>query len=371
MLKTQEYLKEKAKELGCPSLALDALKNEFKVEFKRHHTDDLVILNYCQIESPKHAQIVRECRGLTLNMDSDWSVAARSFFRFFNAGEFPAEEAKFDWSNFTAETKEDGSLMTLYNYKGLWHVNTRASFAISEIQSGVGKTWEEAFYSALGNSEVNLDSLDPENSYVFEFCSRWNKVVRDYPEPTLFLLSAFHNKTGHEKSEVLCDRWAEMLGVKRPVRFSLSSLSEVAKFVNEQEATFEGCVLRDRNGLRLKVKNKSYVALHQLKGNGNLFMTKNLVPLILKNEHHEVLAAFPEAAEKLVELNAQMGGDLARAQMAWDIAKQAKTQKDFALLVNKYAGPLKSILFEARKHNLEPYQVWRKSESVILKSLGC
>jgi hypothetical protein len=73
--------------------------------------------------------------------------------------------------------------MLLYHYDGSWRVNTRGSFALGEIQPGLGKTWEEGFYLALRN-EKGLDDLSPQGfTYVFEFCSRWNKVVRDYPEP--------------------------------------------------------------------------------------------------------------------------------------------------------------------------------------------
>lgn len=359
MLETQKVLRG-----GTP---LEQLVNDLKLRCTHSPCRKLVTLNYDQIESPKRHPIVRECRGLVLEVGS-WDVAARSFPRFFNAGEFPEEEAKFDWTDFVAEEKADGSLMLLYHHDGIWRVNTRGSFALGEIQPGLGRTWEEAFYLALPDEKA-LDLLPKGCTYVFEFCSRWNKVVRDYPDPTLFLLSAFWNSNGNEQSEVFCDIWAKRLGVKRPERYPLSSLAEVAKFVNDQEATFEGCVLRDRTGLRLKVKNKAYVALHHLKDNGSVFATKRLVPLVLRNEHHEVLTAFPEAAPRLVEVATEMGANLARVQMAWDIAKQAKTQKEFALLVNEYGGPLKSILFTARKTGKTPWEVYQQSEELVVKTL--
>lgn len=360
MLETQRLLRG-----GTP---LEQLVKDFALRAAHSPDGRRVILNYDQISSPKHHRVSRECRGLTLEVGT-WNVCARSFARFFNAGECPEEEKKFDWQNFVAEEKCDGSLMVLYHWDGCWRVNTRGSFGLGEIQPGLGKNWEEAFYEALGD-EKGLDRLHSEYTYVFEFCSRYNKVVRDYPEPTLFLLTAFHKTTGSEVQEDLCDRIASWLGVKRPARYELPSLAQVAAFVNDQEATFEGCVLRDRNGLRIKVKNKSYVALHHLKDNGNVFATKNLVPLILKGEHHEVLAAFPEAADRLVEVASRMGADLARAQMAWDAAKGAKTQKEFALLVTRLGGPLKGILFEARKRGVEPATVWRDSEDVVVKSMA-
>jgi RNA ligase len=360
MLETQRLLRS--------GTTLEKLAGDLALRVTHSPCKQLAILNYDQIDSPKHHPVTRECRGLTLRTDT-WDVAARSFTRFFNAGECPEEEKKFDWTNFAAEEKADGSLMLLYHHDGSWRVNTRGSFALGEIQPGLGKCWEEAFYLALPN-EKGLDDLSPQNTYVFEFCSRWNKVVRDYPAPTLFLLSAFHNASGQEHSEVYCDLWAARLGVKRPARYDLSSLAAVAAFVNEQEATFEGCVLRDRTGLRLKVKNKAYVALHHLKDNGNVFATKRLAPLLLRNEHHEVLSAFPEAADRVVEVAVRMGTDLARARIAWDIAKQAKTQKEFALVVTKHGGPLKGLLFEARKKGVHPDELYRSAEDLVVKTLG-
>jgi len=361
MLETQQVLRG--------GTTLEQLAAELALRTTYSPCRKLVAINYCQIDSPKHHKVVRECRGLVLEVGT-WDVAARSFTRFFNAGECPAEEAKFDWTNFSAEEKADGSLMLLYWHEadGIWRVNTRGSFALGEIQPGLGKTWEEAFYLALPNEKA-LDDLPKGNTYVFEFCSRWNKVVRDYPDPTLFLLTSFANATGAELSEFVLDNYAKLLRVKRPERYTLSTLAEVAAFTNSQEATFEGCVLRDRHGMRLKVKNPSYVALHHLKDNGNVFATKRLVPLLLRNEHHEVLTAFPEAAPRLVEVATRMGANLAQMQMAWDIAKQAKSQKDFALLVNEYGGPLRSILFTARKLGKTPWEVYQDSEDLVVKTL--
>lgn len=360
MLKTQEFLRS--------GNTLGDLTAKYGIKVALSKQFPLAILNYDQIESDKRAPVARECRALVLEVGT-WEVVARSFPRFFNAGECPDDDKKFDWSSFTAEDKEDGSLMSLFNYRGSWLVTTRGSFALGEIQQGSGKVWEEAFYDALPN-EKGLDYLHLGHTYVFEFCSRMNKVVRDYPEPTLFLLSAFHNKTGVEASEHICDSVAGYLGVKRPSRFCAQSFSDIVELVNNaSEPTFEGYVLRDRHGTRLKVKNPSYVALHHLKDNGNVFAAKNLVPLLLKGEHAEVLAAFPEAAEKLADVAEKLGGAVGRMKMAWDAAKGARTQKEFALVVTKLGGPLKALLFDARKKGVEPDTLVRDAEDLVVKAL--
>ena len=55
----------------------------------------LVSLKYSQINSPKHNEIVKECRGLVLEKDT-WNVVAKPFKRFFNLGEDINAEGEFD-----------------------------------------------------------------------------------------------------------------------------------------------------------------------------------------------------------------------------------------------------------------------------------
>lgn len=345
---------------------LERLVKELGIRVTHSPCREMVILNYDQLESPKRHKVVQECRALTLEQGT-WEVVARSFPRFFNAGECPDVEKKFDWENFTAESKEDGSLMVLYRREGLWRVNTRGSFATGEITPGAGLTWEDVFYEAI--DEPGMDDLPEGYSYVFELCSPYNRVVRRYDRPTLFLLSAFQLKTGSEMSDVLLDRYAEVLRVSRPTRYNVATLQQCVDFLNSHEdATFEGFVLRDRTGLRLKVKNKAYVALHHLKDNGNLFATKNLVPFILKGEQSEVLGHFPEAGAKVFDIVEKLYGQQGRMLAVWDAARGIKSQKEFALFVLKHT-PLASLLFEARKRGVEPKALWNDAADLLLNKV--
>lgn len=79
MLKIQEWLIQN-------NFNYDLLKSQLNVSANFHPNDDRVILNYCQIESPKKNLIVQECRGLVLN-SKNGEIIAKSFNRFFNLGE--------------------------------------------------------------------------------------------------------------------------------------------------------------------------------------------------------------------------------------------------------------------------------------------
>ncbi len=341
--------------------SLESLKSKYAITSVQHPSLPLVNFTYCQIDSDKRKKVVQECRGLVLEKDT-WNVVARPFTRFFNAGECPDIEKNFQWSAFQAEEKADGSLIVAYKYQGQWMVNTRGSFGLGVMGSGTDKTWGQMFKDIVGD----LCELKADHTYLFELATPFNRVVTRYPEPRVYLLSAFHTKTGVEMSEVLLDRASEVLKCHRPRRFDIDSLESAVNWLEaHDDPTFEGFVLRDRNGLRLKVKSKRYVALHNLKGNGNLFLDKNLVPLILKNEQAEVLAHFPECAKRVFELTETITGAKARMEAVWEQARGIEKQKDFAIFVQQHT-PLAGFLFEARKSGRSPDEVWRERGSEFM-----
>lgn len=362
MLEVQKLLKS--------GKTLEKLDEELGIRATRCAQSTLVILNYSQVDSPKMHPATMECRGLTLDA-RNWEVVARAFPRFFNHGECPELQSKFDWESCVAEEKHDGSLMLLYRHEGQWRVNTRGSFAQGEIAPGVNKTWEECFYEAV--DEVTLGDLAEQaigttHTFVFEYCSPYNKVVRRYEQPTLFLLAAFENASGREAHPGELDSIAQHLRVQRPARFA-SSLESVLSLIKAFDSpTHEGFVLKDKFGNRIKVKNKDYVALHQLKNNGNIFHPKAMVPLILRNEQEEVLLNLPECTEAVYDTIEKLGAARARLNAVWEHAKKFPDQKSFAQYVTKNTN-LAGILFNARKQGKHPDEVFVESESMLLKTL--
>lgn len=360
MLAVQKYLLEHG---------LEKLVEDYKIVATHHESEPLVILNYDMIESPKNELFTHECRALTLDK-RDWSIVGRAFHRFFNYGEMPEITGGFDWTHFEASTKEDGSLMVMYHYNGEWRVNTRGSFAKGKICEG-GPTWEELFWKCIDKNTVE-ELLNKEYSFVFELCSMYNKVVRAYPEPKVFLLGIFSNKPERvmDWPSGVITTIAKELGVSAPTVHKFNSDKEVIDFLanSDLDATFEGFVLRDYSGLRLKIKNARYVALHHLKGNGNLFLAKNLLPLILAGDDEETLVYFPEAKERFRTFKEIVETEKANLLKIWEEAKEIASQKDFA----QYIVPktrLASILFDARKLGVSPQEVWKTASDRILNIL--
>ncbi len=353
-----------------PAAALGLLVDNLNIRLAFHPTDPLVILNYGLVDSPKYNPIVRECRGLTLELGT-WNIVARAFPRFFNAGECSADDEAFNWCGMTCQEKCDGSLAILYYYNGSWRVNTRGSFAKGEMSPGLGKTWEEVFWECL--RVPRLKELHTSCSFVFELCSPFNKIVRNYSAPTAFLLTAFSNEYDMECLPSGMDLVAQKLGVERPKTYHLDSFYKIQEWLKTiEDATFEGVVVRDSFGRRLKIKNARYVALHHLRGEGNnLFHPRHLMPFLLSEKQSEVdelIIYFPEVAETFNRLRKILDDAKENMLQVWMEAKNFASQKDFALYILPRTV-LSPILFQARKENAEPMRFWRDNADLLLKTL--
>jgi hypothetical protein len=348
---------------------LDDLTAELAIKQTHHPFLPLVILNYNQIESPKTNPIVKECRGLTLHSKT-FDLISRGFLRFYNWGEVQDEMPLFDFSDFLVQEKCDGSLCIIYYFDGQWRANTRGSFAEDNMQFQ-DFTWQQGFCKAIGIKSIAELNLDTSLFYVCEFCSPWNKVVRQYSVPTMFLLTCFRGEQELTWEEV--DELRHPF--QRPEVYHFTRIEEIESFLHEQgekDPTFEGVVIRDRQGHRWKCKSSKYLALHRMKGNNgdNLFNPKNLLPFIMDGEGDELLVYFNEVREKYFELKAEVDGHYSQVQKVWAENKHIESQKDFALSI-KGKTPFVSILFNMRKKGLDTKEdlreEWRKSEAMILK----
>lgn len=364
-MKTLEYLRS--------GKTLVDLHMELAIEVNQHDTLPLAILNYNMIESPKTHPIVRECRGLVVNT-SDWSLVARAFPRFFNWGEVQDEMPFFNWEKSAALEKVDGSLCLFYYFAGEWRVNTRGSFAgmgmfNTQWQADYFKmpmffTWKEGILQALGIKELSeLDAyLDRQLTYACEFCSLWNKVVREYKSPCIYQLACFAGEEEVASREVPLFR---SIG-----QYPLRTADEVTEYVNTQpEATWEGCVVKDDANRRWKIKNKRYLAYHKMKGNGDaLYNPSNLLPFILDGEGGELLAIYPEVKECFDSYKSKVDKAYGDVEALWQATKDIENQKEFALsIVGK--TPFTGFMFTARKCKTSLKEEWRKGADTILKFL--
>jgi RNA ligase len=132
----------------------------------------------------------RECRGIKFYPTGE--IAARPFTKFFNVGE--REETlprNIDWSQpHTIFEKLDGSMIHPMKVNG--YIRWMTKMGITEVSMQAEEfVAEDPRYTQFASWAID-NNLTP----VFEWCSRKQRIVLDYPVDQLILLAVRHNFTG-------------------------------------------------------------------------------------------------------------------------------------------------------------------------------
>lgn len=243
---------------------LQNLYQRYDIQHFINHDLGVVVFNYRPL-SPKSSPIVRECRGLILELDT-WDVVCKPIEAFFEPTEsgYKAVANQFDWTSAKAMQKIDGALVCLYYYKGQWRCSTRFSPDGSAIvrspnHSGRDVTWRQLIEETLINNGTNwtefTNKLTPDISYVFELVTPDNRVIVLYPTSHLYLVAAVNRKTLKEIDIFNLKFHGEIAPYKK-----VRSLAQVYSLIEAQPDAHknEGYVVVDKEFNRLKIRNPKY-----------------------------------------------------------------------------------------------------------------
>lgn len=358
-----------------------SLKEELGISSRQYPDDDIVLLDYSQIDSPKTHPIVIECRSLILQM-STLKVVSRSFDRFFNAGECPEYYSDFDADRARVYEKADGSLVKVYWHptKGKWYVSTRgtayaegphqfggsfldqilAAFTPQKEMEAVG-AYSMGDFQDLFCRTIEYGVGGTEFTYVLEFTSPTNRIVTRYDAPTMVLLDVVHNETGKSliaQSPDLFVDYIKMFGyyrlnVRAPKVYESGDLETLIKRANTLENLAEGFVLYDPvAGKRMKIKSAAYVAAHRLRGEDMIPTRKRVLECIFTGERDEILAVFPEFKVYFDAHGADVIELKETAKSVWEKVSGIAEQKEFAITLNSLpvSQGVKGLVFNARSH---------------------
>lgn len=184
----------------------------------------------------------------------------------------------------------------------------------------------------------------------------------------MVLLGIRNNSTGHylnisELTEFLENLEKNVKNVRLTKLFHLNSFNEIVDSIKEFKNIEEGYVCWDtKNDFRVKIKSPQYVALHQMRGVGNI-TPERLASIVLNGETDEVIVYFPEMKEDLEKLHAsktKLHEHMSNISLE---LKEIKLQKDFAKesLKHKFSG----LLFSARKNNSTIEDEFNKAQEII------
>ena len=382
-MKLLDYAKQK-NITNAEDLAL-SLEKDFKIKCRVEQDqrgDSLYTFKYNQIESLKSSEIVQECRGIVLDYSLD--VVFKGFNRFFNAGEMLEITDNFDWSSFEVFEKADGSLIKLYFHNGYWQIGTNGT-ALAEVGmnddgwSESSKTFRQEVIKCFGYDDEEDFQRNARKSffdniwYVFEFIGPQNRIVTPYEEDKMILLSAFYaedDKWNNVKKfdelawEVLAEEFEDMRYCGINVRLAGRSIfdgskakDELFKSVSNLTGLQEGFVLRDKNGMRLKVKSDLYVAAHRMRGDNGLTM-KRACELVLMGEQEEYLAYFPDDKENVMKVVDCFERYIDEVDLAFSKVGTVEDKKEFAMEVMDI--DFKHLLFTMKRDNCNAREAFGK-----------
>ena len=196
-------------------------------------------------------------------VDPEGKIISASYPKFFNFEERPAIfpfSGELNGCSFIE--KIDGSTLIVSKYKDSFIIRTRGS--IDTIAMDNADEIPELF------KKYKLGFIHEGCSFIFEWVSPRNKIVKAYDEPELYLTNIISHRTYELAMQVHLDSIAEGRGWTRPERFEFDTLAELLDTVSKFD-TMEGVCLYYDNDQRIrKVKSVWYLKAHAFKSRMNL-----------------------------------------------------------------------------------------------------
>lgn len=289
------------------------------------------------------AAVLREARGLIF-CSKTGELLSRPFHKFFNLGEREDVVPDFTKPHLVLE-KLDGSMVRPFLVNGALKWGTKMGETdVSAQAAEFVKSRPE--YESLARALIEEDSTP-----IFEWCSRKQRIVIDYPEDKLVLLAVRSNFTGEYAPrfvlESTCKTWGiPLVGALDP---DPMTTGELVKWVrNKTDA--EGVVIQFDDGHMVKVKADQYVALHRAKA--MLENEREVVGLILDEKTDDLMPLLNEEDRKrLQQFESDVWYDLLKFNSSVNaVLREVETngvhRKEFALASESMETMLRAAVFK-------------------------
>jgi RNA ligase len=258
-----------------------------KEEFRVMEKDWYTVINYAVSfeetfkwdDNDSEGSIVRrECRGLIFNTETG-KLISRPYHKFFNAGE--KEETQLNKINLyephVVLEKLDGSMIRPIPTPEGFRLATKAG--VTDVAMNAEVFIADKPHYARFIHKCLLMNVTP----IFEWVSRKNRIVVDYPTDNLILTGMRYNDTGkYVDYQVMVDyttSWTIPV-VQAVDGLAVQNIELFVKQVREWDDG-EGIVLRFDTGHMVKVKADDYVLRHKSKDAIN--QEKNVLQTILED----------------------------------------------------------------------------------------
>jgi RNA ligase len=233
--------------------------------------------------------IRRECRGLIFDTQTGGLLHRRPQ-KFFNAGERDeTQPGRIDLSQpHVILEKLDGSLITpVMTHQGLrWGTKMGVTDVALPVERFVA---EHPEYAAF------VERWGPTSGYTpcFEWCSRQQRIVVDYPTEQLVLIAIRHNQLGHYIQYTPMVNEANQFGIPvvQAYKGSVQSMEHLLEHTRDLVGA-EGYVIRFDDGHMVKIKGLWYLQLHRAKD--AISREKNVIQLLASGTLDDIRAALSD-----------------------------------------------------------------------------
>ena len=285
-------------------------RDEFKVMRKDWYTVVNYVVAFSETFDWDEGDIAgsvmrRECRGLIFDSASG-ELLSRPYHKFFNVGERP--ELAMDEVDMSANhvilEKLDGSMirpiLVANSTSTEFRLGTKAGITDVAMNAEVWVAKNPSYVEFIRMALIH--NLTP----IFEWCSRKNRIVVDYPEDRLVLTAVRHNEKGFYLPHRALSNFARdyQLDLVKVINSDSDDIQTLVDTIRAWESD-EGVVVRfdaprphggRDQGHMMKIKADAYVVLHRSKD--AISNEKNIIGVVINNQIDDLLPILTEPDAK-------------------------------------------------------------------------
>lgn len=313
----------------------------------------------------------RECRGIKFALDG--TLLARPYHKFFNFGEAQmrvedlAAAGRFH-EKFDILDKLDGSMIHPIVVNGNVLFCTRmgtTDVANQALEFATKMNNRDEVVKNIWYLDFSFDLAKSNLTPIFEWCSRKQRIVLDYPEDQLILTAVRVNKTGEYLGRDSMRNLASAYHIPMVETFpgDWEGIEAFLEHVHNLEEA-EGYVVRWNDGTMGKTKGQWYVDIHRAKDvithekriiglilNDDV---DDVLPFLLERDYERVIAYRKDFWDTISEMAEDITSSVDRYASACqnDGMSEPEAKKAFAtefvpMCAKDASAPLKSLFFKA------------------------
>ncbi len=320
-------------------------------EIKLFQRDGYQVVNYVFQKNdtfynscPYIRAMSRECRGLIF--DSAGKLISRRYHKFFNVGE-NKETQNLQVYQWPALDKLDGTMIGpfMIGKELIWGTKMGCTEISHYIDMFVNRN---PLYDYFVRPLLLL-GMTP----IFEYISKNNRIVLDYPQENMILTAIRNNRDGSYIPYENMANHAEISGI--PCVSMLGYAHELVDNIPHRE-DIEGVVLRHSSGAMVKMKTEWYVKRHRCLD--SVDNEKSLLIFVLQDQLDDILPLLTPSRKSIVQKYAEH----TLIHLTYYIDKMIKdhidirsrmTRKEFALSNYDLCNISKPLHFALWNHNTD------------------